>query len=108
MHQPLTCGECNIKMSMPSVAAEELQAFKAAFFKALAHPVRIQILELLVNGEKGVQELQDALVGDLQKVRIDEDDVPDEIGSLAQSAEALRLTAAAPPRNQNIGGDYDG
>ncbi|HEX5537837.1 MAG TPA: DNA-directed RNA polymerase subunit omega [Sphingobium sp.] len=53
-------------------------------------------------------ELQDALVGDLQKVRIDEDDVPDEIGSLAQSAEALRLTAAAPPRNQNIGGDYDG
>ncbi|MBU1258093.1 MAG: DNA-directed RNA polymerase subunit omega, partial [Alphaproteobacteria bacterium] len=27
---------------------------------------------------------------------------------IAQSAEALRLTAAAPPRNQNIGGDYDG
>jgi DNA-directed RNA polymerase subunit omega len=25
-----------------------------------------------------------------------------------QSAEALRLTAAAPPRNQNLGGDYDG
>jgi Predicted transcriptional regulators len=48
-------------MFMPSVATEELQAFKAAFFKALAHPVRIQILELLVNGEKNVQELQDAL-----------------------------------------------
>ncbi|MBB6124717.1 DNA-directed RNA polymerase subunit omega [Sphingobium subterraneum] len=52
--------------------------------------------------------LHEALIGDLQKVRIDDDDTPDEIGSLAQSAEALRLTAAAPPRNQNIGGDYDG
>jgi DNA-binding transcriptional ArsR family regulator len=46
---------------MPTVVTEELQAFKAAFFKALAHPVRIQILELLVNGDKTVQELQDAL-----------------------------------------------
>lgn len=54
------------------------------------------------------EDLQDALVGDLQKVRIDDDDMPDEIGNIAQSAEALRLTAAAPPRNQNIGGDYDG
>lgn len=53
-------------------------------------------------------DLQEALVSDLQKVRIDDDDMPDEIGSIAQSAEALRLTAAAPPRNQNIGGDYDG
>ena len=46
---------------MANVAAEELQAFKAAFFKALAHPVRIQILELLVNGDRNVQELQGAL-----------------------------------------------
>ena len=53
-------------------------------------------------------ELHDSLIGSLQKVRIDDDDMPDEIGSLSQSAEALRLTAAAPPRNQNIGGDYDG
>ncbi|GLT01059.1 hypothetical protein GCM10007897_24500 [Sphingobium jiangsuense] len=53
-------------------------------------------------------DLREALIGDLQKVRIDDDDMPDEIGSIAQSAEALRLTAAAPPRNQNIGGDYDG
>ena len=48
-------------MFMPTVATEELQAFKAAFFKALAHPVRIKILELLANGDKNVQELQDAL-----------------------------------------------
>jgi DNA-binding transcriptional ArsR family regulator len=39
----------------------ELQVFKAAFFKALAHPVRIRILELLVRGDRSVQELQQAL-----------------------------------------------
>ncbi len=53
-------------------------------------------------------ELQDDLVASLQKVQIDDDDTPDEIGSLSRSAEALRLTAATPPRNHNIGGDYDG
>ena len=46
---------------MTEVAAEELQAFKAAFFRALAHPVRIRILEILTSGEKNVQELQAAL-----------------------------------------------
>lgn len=30
----------------------ELQKFKADFFKALAHPLRIRILELLAEGEK--------------------------------------------------------
>jgi DNA-binding transcriptional ArsR family regulator len=39
----------------------DLQVFKAGFFRALAHPVRIRILELLVNGERSVQELQEAL-----------------------------------------------
>ncbi|TZG24747.1 DNA-directed RNA polymerase subunit omega [Sphingomonas montanisoli] len=52
-------------------------------------------------------ELHDSVVGSLQKVQMDDEDAPDEIGSLSASAEALRLTAAAPPRNQNIGGDYD-
>lgn len=46
---------------MNEAATEELQAFKAAFFRALAHPVRIRILEILVTGEKSVQELQEAL-----------------------------------------------
>ena len=46
---------------MADVATEELQAFKAAFFKALAHPIRIRVLELLVKKEMNVQELQDAL-----------------------------------------------
>jgi ArsR family transcriptional regulator len=46
---------------MTDISTEDLQAFKAAFFRALAHPIRIRILELLVRGERSVQELQDAL-----------------------------------------------
>jgi DNA-binding transcriptional ArsR family regulator len=38
--------------------AGALQRFKADFFKALAHPTRIRILELLIDGEKSVSELQ--------------------------------------------------
>jgi DNA-directed RNA polymerase subunit omega len=53
------------------------------------------------------RELQEALVSGLQRVQMDDDDVADEVGSLSQSAEALRLTAAAPPRNNNVGGDYE-
>lgn len=39
-----------------------IQQFKAEFFKALAHPMRIRILELLSEGEKNVNELQ-AILG---------------------------------------------
>lgn len=35
-----------------------VQQFKADFFKALAHPLRIRILELLSSGDKNVNELQ--------------------------------------------------
>jgi DNA-directed RNA polymerase subunit omega len=52
--------------------------------------------------------LQESVVNSLQRVQIDDDDEVDAVGSLAASAEALRLTAAAPPRNQNLGADYDG
>ena len=52
-------------------------------------------------------ELHESLVGSLQRVQVDEDDAPDAVGNLAQSAEALRLTAAAPPRNQSLGPDYE-
>jgi DNA-binding transcriptional ArsR family regulator len=38
-----------------------LQSFKAELFKALAHPARIRILELLRDGEKSVTEMQLAL-----------------------------------------------
>ncbi len=38
-----------------------LQAFKAEFFKALGHPVRIRILEILLAGNRSVQNLQEVL-----------------------------------------------
>lgn len=38
-----------------------LPRFKAEFFKALAHPARIKILESLQTGELSVTELQDKL-----------------------------------------------
>ena len=52
--------------------------------------------------------LAEALVGSMQRVVAhDDDDAPDEVGSLAASAEALRITAAQPPRNTNLGADYE-
>ena len=53
------------------------------------------------------KNLKETLVQNLQKVAVDDDDEVDEIGSLSRSAEALRLTAAAPTRSTSIGGDYD-
>lgn len=41
---------------------DNLQQFKADFFKALGHPLRIRILELLAEGDKNVNELQ-TLIG---------------------------------------------
>jgi DNA-directed RNA polymerase subunit omega len=52
-------------------------------------------------------DLEERIISELQKVHIDEDDEADAIGNLAVSAEALRLTAAAPPRNQNLGPEYE-
>ena len=52
-------------------------------------------------------QLEEAVIQGLQRVQIDDEDEADAVGSLAASAEALRLTAAAPPRNQNMGGDYE-
>lgn len=39
----------------------ELQQFKSDFFKALAHPLRIRILEVLCDGDKNVNEIQTLL-----------------------------------------------
>ena len=52
--------------------------------------------------------LHETLIGTLQRVLPDDDDVVDDIGSLSQAAEALRITAAAPVRNTSLGGDYEG
>ena len=39
----------------------EISQFKAEFFKALAHPLRIRILDILRAGEVGVNELSSQL-----------------------------------------------
>ncbi|MBV9528965.1 DNA-directed RNA polymerase subunit omega [Sphingomonas sp.] len=51
--------------------------------------------------------LKEAVIGSLQKVRVDEEDETEELASLSDAAEALRLTAAAPPRPSPSGGDYE-
>ena len=40
--------------------AERLRQFKADFFKALGHPLRIRILELLRTGPLSVTQIQEA------------------------------------------------
>ena len=54
------------------------------------------------------KELRESVVTGLQKILPDDEDEADEIGSLSQSTEALRITAAAPARSTSIGGDYEG
>lgn len=44
---------------MPTIG--DLQTFKADFFRALGHPVRIRLVEELGQGERTVAELQQAL-----------------------------------------------
>lgn len=67
----------------------------------------VALREIAVETVKPDQ-ISESLVSSLQRVQIDDEEAPDEVGSLAASAEALRLTAAAPPRNQNLGADYEG
>lgn len=43
---------------------DTLQRFKAEFFKALANPTRVRILELLRDGERTVGDLQARLAMD--------------------------------------------
>lgn len=40
---------------------QNVREFKAEFFKALAHPIRIHILDSLREGERSVNELRDIL-----------------------------------------------
>ncbi len=47
---------------------DSLRNFKAEFLKALSHPVRIKILELLRAGEMSVTELQEQLKIDSSSV----------------------------------------
>ncbi|MGB7374351.1 DNA-directed RNA polymerase subunit omega [Pontixanthobacter sp.] len=54
------------------------------------------------------KDLKESVVTGLQKILPDDEDEADEVSSLSQSAEALRITASAPTRSTSIGSDYDG
>ncbi len=54
------------------------------------------------------KQLKEALTQSMQNFLPDEEDEADDIGSLSQSAEAMRLSASAPARSTSIGADYDG
>ena len=45
-----------------------LQKFKASYLKALAHPVRIRVLEVLRQGELSVAELQSEAGADVANI----------------------------------------
>jgi len=62
----------------------ELQTLKADFFKALGHPTRVRILEMLRHGTRSVQDLQQALALDQSIV-------------LSRQQSALAVTASAAP-----------
>ncbi|NMW32347.1 DNA-directed RNA polymerase subunit omega [Altererythrobacter sp. RZ02] len=54
------------------------------------------------------KDLKEGVVTSLQKILPDDEDEADEVASLSQSAEALRITASAPTRSTSIGSDYEG
>ena len=50
------------KVATSPVPSPQLQTLKSEFFRALAHPIRIRLLEVMVTTpESSVQELQQAL-----------------------------------------------
>ena len=77
---------------MPDFSTGQLQVFKAEFFKALAHPLRIRILELLLESERSVQELQRALGVDQPIV--------------SQQLAILRAKNIVEPRKQGVAVRY--
>jgi ArsR family transcriptional regulator len=57
----LLCAGNGLKQAAFLNMGLSIQLFKADFFRALAHPIRIRILEVLGTSERSVQELQQAL-----------------------------------------------
>ena len=54
------------------------------------------------------KQLHESVIQGLQRVLPEDEEEADEIGSLSQSAEAMRLSAAAPARSTSMGSDYEG
>ncbi len=81
----------------------------SSLFHRVASAKHLQAdLFLSIHHDSVPDHLKETLVGSLQRVLPEDDDEVDEIGSLSQSAEALRITAAAPVRSTSVGGDYEG
>lgn len=84
--------------------AGELQTFKAQFFRALAHPVRIRMLEILVRGGRTVQELQ-------QELALDQPSVSQQLAVLRNqgivSAQKEGLSVRYALRDPLVGGLLD-
>src|SRR5678815_1067645 len=53
------------------------------------------------------KDLEEAIVTNLQKVRIDEEVVSEGLAALREVPEAVRRPAAVPPRPTLSGGDYE-
>jgi ArsR family transcriptional regulator len=87
-----------------SFAAGELQTFKAQFFRALAHPTRIRMLEILVRGGRTVQELQ-------QELALDQPSVSQQLAVLRNqgivSAQKEGLSVRYALRDPLVGGLLD-
>jgi DNA-binding transcriptional ArsR family regulator len=85
-------------------AAGELQTFKAQFFRALAHPARIRMLEILVRGGRTVQELQ-------QELALDQPSVSQQLAVLRNqgivSAQKEGLSVRYALRDPLVGGLLD-
>ena len=60
------------------VRSDPVYVLKAQLFRVLGHPVRIRILELLLNGERTVGDLQAAL-------RLDSSGTSQHLGALRQA-----------------------
>ena len=90
----------------PVVALREI-AEETVRQKMLHESVIQSLQRVLAEETVRPRDLQEAIVTNLQKVRIDEEDETEELASLSEAAEALRLTAAAPPRPTPSGGDYE-
>src|SRR5438477_9938459 len=70
----------------------EVSQFKAEFFKALAHPLRIRILDELRRGEVGVNEL--CLRLDAEQAPVSPQTIADAIQTFIRGKESENLSSA--------------
>ncbi|MCS6986511.1 MAG: DNA-directed RNA polymerase subunit omega [Sphingomonadaceae bacterium] len=64
-------------------------------------------LREIAAGTVAPEALAERIIQGLMKVQLEEEEVADDFGSTELTAEALRLTAAAPPRNPPTGPEFE-